>query len=145
MTVNAFLFYSLMSGVCIMRKAMVFSAFLPLLTVCLPGLAIEGASISDVNCLSENGPPYVPGQVVVKLKEKSSRQVLAGESYSDRLDRQNQTLSVLKARYKLRAERPVFRGLHKRLKTKNKAIGQSPDLFGIYLLETDSGVLSVCS
>jgi hypothetical protein len=110
-------------------------------------------------------PQYVPGEVIIKLKEAESTESLFTQKYSQRKVAHDARLSQLKAKYNLKDERPVFKGLHNQLKAKdisqNKALekvkakfpnkvkrapkdAKTPDLFPIYVLKTNEDVLTAC-
>jgi|GEM_PF-2508943 len=110
-------------------------------------------------------PEYMPGEVIIKLKEKQEAEILFSSSYSERESTQENILSRLKGQYNLKDEEPVFKGLHNQLKAKNlsqrgleeeinakslKIPKAAPkpkeqvDLLPIYILKTDEDVLTTC-
>ena len=114
-------------------------------------------------------PGYVPNEVIVKLKAKVSPSALYSMAYSQRQSVDTNILSNLKAKYRLKDERPVFKHLHERLKIANmsqaqleekinarvqaksflkgaakpKQSGQSIDLLPIYVLNVDEDAQAV--
>ena len=68
---------------------------------------------------AEETPRYIPGEVIIKLKEQQTPQTLFNQRYSQRKRVHKAILSRLKAEHKLKEEKPVFEGLHKQLKAKN--------------------------
>ena len=109
---------------------------------------------------------YVPGEIIVKLKEKEKPVLLFKQQYSARKTKHTNILSGLKEKYRLRDEKPVFKRLHKQLETRNftqnqlraennaklfKQHSKTPkpkkqiDLLPIYILNTDEDVLAACA
>jgi subtilisin family serine protease len=89
-------------------------------------------------------PKYVPGEVIVKLRDEQTLQELRTVDYSYRFNKHFSLLNSLGSKYNLKFKRIVFEGVHKRLESEGKSVGKLPDLFGIYLLKTDKNVPSVC-
>ena len=108
---------------------------------------------------------YVPGEVIIKLKENKNTDVLFTQSYSTRARDNNTRLSGIKSRHNLRDEKPVFKHLHDQLKARNLSQGvlntehdqkfrkgkarspkpkEEPDLFPIYRLKTDKDIHETC-
>ncbi len=113
---------------------------------------------------------YVPGEVIIKLKERGTTEALLQKRYSERKARHQVILSKIKSKYKLRDAKPVFRELHKRLdkgnltqkedrdrigakflkrkeiKSQSGALkGEQRDLLPIYVLKTeDKDILKAC-
>ena len=111
---------------------------------------------------------YVPSEVIIKLKAKESPSALYSMAYSQRQSEDANVLSDLKAKYRLKDERPVFKQLHERLKSANmsqaqleeklsvvtsnksqlnsvpKQASQTVDLLPIYIVNTDEDVTTVC-
>ncbi|HLB95707.1 MAG TPA: S8 family serine peptidase [Patescibacteria group bacterium] len=106
-------------------------------------------------------PPFVEGEVIIKLKEKGKTADLLGQKYSQRILRNKYALFKLKIKYKLKDEKAVFEDLHQamekqnasqqnlkdKIKTQFKREKRTPqnakkvDLFPIYLLKTNQDVL----
>jgi len=97
-------------------------------------------------------PEYAPGEVIIKLKAKDGLRLLSEMSYSERAAEDTSTLSRLKSKYSLRDEKPVFKGLHNRLKAQNAGheavrvqTSTTVDLLPIYVVRTDADVLEACA
>jgi len=105
---------------------------------------------------------YAPGEVIIKLKEKETRQILSAQSYSERKATNEDVLANLKRKYKLREEKPVFKQLHAQLNSYNMSLQQLQtqkksrpfkaqnlkpktstdiDLIPIYIVKTDQNVI----
>ncbi|MHC4539403.1 MAG: S8 family serine peptidase, partial [Planctomycetota bacterium] len=101
-------------------------------------------------------PAYVPGQVIVKLRDGSTSTI---SIFSQGIDLQmhQATLSRLEQEYGVREGRPVFKRLHRLLKVQGRAPGrgtlgiassQRPgrqDLLPFYVLNTERNVLALCA
>jgi len=107
---------------------------------------------------------YVPGEVIIKLKEREKPKHLFKQRYFKRKVKNKSILSRLKHRYELKNARPVFETWHSRLKAKNlsarelqaKTRAKFPqrkkpkeikqvDLFPVYIVNTDEDVLAICA
>jgi thermitase len=119
---------------------------------------------SGINGYCEEKELYAPGEVIVKLREKETSQLLFRQEYSERKTKLADTLLRLKAKYNLRDEIPVFETLHKELEVENFTLQELEekfrakfprrsfpkkrkpvDLLPIYLLKTDRDVLELCA
>jgi len=132
--------------------------------VVLDGLANKEGQ-RDVTTQKRRITQYAPGQIIIKLKEKETPQLLSTQSYSARKSTQGHIISALKRKYNLRDERPVFKQLHARLNTYNMSLQQlraqrrsrlqkarrlktkashDVDLLPIYTMKTDRNVIDLC-
>jgi len=92
--------------------------------------ALDNGPVKNHNLLpGENSekekPQYVQGEVIVKLKEKEDIKTLSTMRYSKRVRKHKFLLSKLKTKHNLKNERPVFRHLHKKLKSGNLSLEES--------------------
>jgi subtilisin family serine protease len=98
------------------------------------------------------GPEYVPGQVIVKLKDGSTGRISLF-SQSDDLRMHQVTLLRLEEKYGVREGRPVFERVHRLLKAQGRgtpgiASSQQPsrqDLLPFYVLKTERNVPAICA
>ncbi|MFA4982529.1 MAG: S8 family serine peptidase [Candidatus Omnitrophota bacterium] len=87
---------------------------------------------------------YAPGEVIVKIREDARPEILHAKANSERIADHKNTLSGIKSKYGLKDEKPVFKGLHNKLKAKDLSALKTADLLSTYVLMTDKDVLSVC-
>ena len=129
-------------------------------------ISLNKVGISTVGQQQEQKVQYIPGEVIVKLKEESEPNVLFNQRYSIRQAKHRDIFSRLKTKYRLRKEQPIFKALHNQLKARNLTQneikekiksklyrretitgGQEArqiDLLPIYILKTDQDVLTIC-
>lgn len=131
-----------------------------------PSMYAPGGIVLDEKGNKET-PLYAPGEVIIKLKDNRGGQGrLSAMPYSERAQENTSTLSILKSKYNLHSEEPLFKGLHNQLKAHNLSVKQlaaqneaksqqepikpsqdlrEPDIFPIYILKTDEDVLAACA
>lgn len=115
---------------------------------------------------AQSKPQYAPGEIIIKLRTKGNPEALLSQSYSERMRGDTSVLSRVKSRHNLKSEKPVFKGLHNKLKQNDislqqlraKTKAESPrtrsrrleqvqkiDLLPIYVVKTDENVLETCA
>ncbi len=156
------------------NRLIVRSGFLVAMAVIGAGILRAGPSPEgkDISAATDHAsrrparakPAYVPGEVIVKLKDRQADGIglLSLQDVSGR----EAALHRLQANYGLSNEGPVFDGAHRRLKYEDAPKGQAPgkigilssarpkaaagwstdtELLGFYLLRTDRNVPGVCA
>jgi subtilisin family serine protease len=101
-------------------------------------------------------PEYVPGEVIVKLKDGSTSRISVFSRGAD-LQMYRATLSRLEQKYGVREDRPVFKRIHRLLNVQNSVRGHTmldiassepsskQDLLPYYVLKTERRVLALCA
>ncbi|UCC99411.1 MAG: S8 family serine peptidase [Phycisphaerales bacterium] len=102
------------------------------------------------------GPEYMPGEVIIKLKNGSVGTISLFSQDTD-LQRHQRTLTRLEQKYDIREGRPVFKRLHRLLSSPVHAQGHDTfgaassqrmrrqDLLEYYVLKTERNVLALCA
>ncbi len=118
-----------------------------------PTLSVVVAVLAVVSTLTRaqepaRGLPYVPGEVIVKLKDAPAGGIQALSQEVVALGRHEVALLRLEAKYGVQDAQPVFRRVHERvLQGLQAASFPNPqsDLLPFYVLKTDRPVPALCA
>ncbi|MFQ6034524.1 MAG: S8 family serine peptidase [Sedimentisphaerales bacterium] len=121
------------------------------------GFAFEAATGLDRQRLPSAKPKYVPGEVIVKLKDGRTDGIIHNyQADSARRQSRDATLIRLQSDYELHNQCPVFEGVHRQLDSRSwpplklagieyRASSIEGDWLRFYLLKTERDVLTICA